>query len=331
MSGAKVSIIIPVFNAASFLREALESALAQREIPCEIIAVDDGSTDGSRTILRSYGNAVTRLESGHGGASAARNLGTAKAVGEFFQYLDADDRLRPGAVAARVQALESSGGDVAYGGWQRLEETQGGRYVPGAQIQRDLAQIHHDPALAWLTQFWCPPAALLYRRRIVEKIGSWNPRLAYIQDARFGLDAALHGAKFVRVAGIGADYRVHSRSLSRRDPAGFVRDVFENAREVENYFRSRGNLSAEQRQALSDVYNYTSRQFLRMEDRLFDASLKALYGVQPGFRLNWPKTAGALASVVGPHTACRIMNVLQPISAALRGRTILPEERREAA
>src|SRR5882724_6628365 len=90
-----VSIVIPCFNAERFLTETLESAFLQTYPHTEIIVIDDGSTDGTARIIRSY---ATRLIAEFGpnrGASAARNRGTALARGEFLQYLDADDLLPP--------------------------------------------------------------------------------------------------------------------------------------------------------------------------------------------------------------------------------------------
>ena len=104
-----VSIVIPCYNAERFLAEALESAFLQSYPSTEIIVVDDGSTDRTADLIRAYGDSVLADFGSHGGASAARNRGTALARGEFIQYLDADDLLTPDAVAHRVAALQKTG------------------------------------------------------------------------------------------------------------------------------------------------------------------------------------------------------------------------------
>lgn len=90
MTGNRISVVIPVFNGERFLAEAIQSALNQTLPPAEIIVVDDGSTHGSLTVARSFPGA-TVLELSHGGVSAARNAGVARASGDYLAFLDADD------------------------------------------------------------------------------------------------------------------------------------------------------------------------------------------------------------------------------------------------
>ncbi|MBP8270349.1 MAG: glycosyltransferase family 2 protein [Sphaerotilus sp.] len=88
---ALVSAVIPAFNTERYLRRAIESVLAQRYGPVECIVVDDGSTDRSGEIARSFGNRVRYIAQANGGASAARNTGIHAARGEYIAFLDADD------------------------------------------------------------------------------------------------------------------------------------------------------------------------------------------------------------------------------------------------
>lgn len=91
-----VSIIIPAYNSREFLPATLESCLAQTYSPCEIIVVDDGSTDGTADMLRDrYGAHVRVLRQDNAGAGAARNRGIRAARGEFIQFCDSDDLLLP--------------------------------------------------------------------------------------------------------------------------------------------------------------------------------------------------------------------------------------------
>jgi glycosyltransferase involved in cell wall biosynthesis len=85
-----VSVIIPVYNGERFIAESIESALEQSYSPIEIILVDDGSTDGSLQIARSYDN-IQILKQAHQGVSSARNAGIAAARGSFLAFLDSDD------------------------------------------------------------------------------------------------------------------------------------------------------------------------------------------------------------------------------------------------
>ena len=160
-----VSIIIPCYNAERFLAETLESALGQTYRNIEIIVVDDGSTDNSGGIIRSYGDRIKAQFGPNRGASAARNLGTELARGEFIQYLDADDLLIIDAVERRIAALHKGAADVAYSDWERLVETEPGVFEVDAipRVCR-IEDVHPNPEIAVITRFWAPPAALTYRR-----------------------------------------------------------------------------------------------------------------------------------------------------------------------
>jgi glycosyltransferase involved in cell wall biosynthesis len=99
-----VSVVIPVYNAEPFLRETLDSVLAQDYEPFEVIVVDDGSTDGSGAIARSYPEVRYLLQENQGPA-VARNAGIAAARGEFLAFFDADDVMLPNKLSVQVGYL----------------------------------------------------------------------------------------------------------------------------------------------------------------------------------------------------------------------------------
>src|SRR5262245_23541574 len=200
-----VSVIIPCWNGGAWLRDALRSVAAQDMDEVEVIVVDDGSTDDSAEIARREWPEVTLLQEGHRGASHARNAGTQRARGAFIQYLDADDLLVPGKLQTQIDALVTSDAEVAYGDWEEMR-TVLGEPAPSRLVAR---RLDGAAEIELFTDFWCPPAAYLFRRSIVDRVGGWNERLPIIQDARFALDCALRGARFVYCAGLMARYRVH--------------------------------------------------------------------------------------------------------------------------
>jgi glycosyltransferase involved in cell wall biosynthesis len=306
-----VSIVVPCYNAERFLAETLESAFAQTYQHTEIIVVDDGSTDGTAELVRSYGDRVQAEFGPNRGASAARNRGTALAAGEFIQYLDADDLLTPDSIAHRVAALKKSGGDVAYSDWERLVEVEPGIFEIGERIVRRIEDVHPDPQIALITSFWAPPAALTYGRAIVEKIGGWKEWLPVIQDARFLQDAGLVGGRFVYVPGVGARYRVHSgASLSRRSEAAFVADVFLNACDLQAGFDAQGRMQAGERRALAQIYDYAARVLFFHDKGTFRDCVARLYRVEPGFRLTWPKVASLASRMLGFNAAGALLSLL---------------------
>ena len=114
-----LSIIIPVYNVEPYLRECLDSLFAQDLTDCEVIAVNDGSTDGSRNILEEYKekyqDVLVIVDKVNGGLSSARNAGVEQAKGDYYYYLDSDDYLKTHAMASiRLAVLESEKADVIY-------------------------------------------------------------------------------------------------------------------------------------------------------------------------------------------------------------------------
>jgi glycosyltransferase involved in cell wall biosynthesis len=110
MATPKVSVIIPNYNYSQYLREAIDSVLAQTYPEIEIIVVDDGSTDGSREVLESYGQRISVIFQKNAGVSAARNNGVSQSCGEYIAFLDADDAWFPAKIERQVKMFESDAG-----------------------------------------------------------------------------------------------------------------------------------------------------------------------------------------------------------------------------
>jgi glycosyltransferase involved in cell wall biosynthesis len=103
-----VSVVMPVFNAAPYLREAIDSVLTQDYPALEMIVVDDGSTDGSTEILRSYGDRIRVLAQERRGPAAARNIGVRQARGDYIAFHDADDFWMPHKLTEQVALMREA-------------------------------------------------------------------------------------------------------------------------------------------------------------------------------------------------------------------------------
>ena len=101
-----VTVVIPCFNAAPFLRATLESALNQSHAPCEVLVIDDGSTDQSAAIAASYGPPVRVISQANQGESVARNRGIEEARGSWIAFLDSDDLWMPEKLERQLTAAQ---------------------------------------------------------------------------------------------------------------------------------------------------------------------------------------------------------------------------------
>lgn len=266
-----VSVIIPCYNSEKYLTETVESVFNQIFHDYEIILINDGSVDSTQKIIESFGKSVRSESIPQSGVSVARNRGTMISTGKFVQYLDSDDLLRPHALGERVDALINADADVAYSDWQKLEKNAHGIFYRGTIVSRKIEDINTDPQIALFTDFWAPPGALMYSRKIVEAIGGWNESLPIIQDARFLLDAALNGAKFVHVPGVGMDYRItHHGSLSTKDPVAFLRDALLNTRQIHAIWERRGILSDRHTKAILQSYDYVAKLSFGKDKEMFN-------------------------------------------------------------
>jgi FkbM family methyltransferase len=300
---SRVSVIVPCFNAREWIRDALRSVLDQDMGDVEIIVVDDGSTDGSPEIIAREYPEVELVRSEHRGPSTARNLGTRRSTGDYIQYLDADDLLGSGKLELQLRALADTGADVVYGDWLELRPTPSGtgELVTGRRVAR---RIDGAPEIALFTDFWSPPAAYLFRRGIVERVGGWRADLPVIQDARFVLDCALHGGRFVYCPGEAARYRVHAGgSVSTRDPREFTRDCMRNAVSVERWWTEHGGVNPARKAALIKVYGQVARTSYDTDRPTFAAAYGALERLEPGYVPRSPRSVRALARMVGYRRA----------------------------
>jgi glycosyltransferase involved in cell wall biosynthesis len=259
-----ISVVIPCFNAATTIGATIESALSQ-DVDREVIVVDDGSTDASAEIVRAFGTQIVAHFGPNAGASAARNIGWSLGRGDWVQFLDSDDLLYPRSLATSLEVVRSRGADVVVGGWREFNE-RGGQRIITRERTVDARQVSANPEIAFATNDWAPPVAVLYRRDLVQRIGGFRADLPVIQDARFLFDAARCGGRFALSGHVAGLYRMQPESLSRRNPVRFWEDIFYNGKQIEALWRSDGPLPPERRDALASIYRHVAQGLLAAGD-----------------------------------------------------------------
>jgi glycosyltransferase involved in cell wall biosynthesis len=189
-----VSIVIPVYNRAAMLREAVDSVLAQTWRPIEIIIVDDGSTDDTPAVVaelcRCHSDIVRALRQSNAGPGVARQLGLEDARGEFVQFLDSDDLLLPPKFALQIAGLRSDPeADIAYG--KAYARVNGERMSSPAQRTGECVRTLFPSLLQ--EPIW-PTMTPLYRRTALVRVGAW-PRKRQLEDWEYDAQAAALGLK----------------------------------------------------------------------------------------------------------------------------------------
>jgi len=181
-----VSILIPAFNAAPWIAQTLDSALAQTWPQIEILVVDDGSTDNTLDIARSYKNKSLRVISQpNAGAAAARNTGLRAALGDYIQFLDADDLLAPDKIERQMLALaEAPANSIASSPWGRFENAPEQAVFTPEENWRDSAPVDWL-CLNFAGRGMMPPAAWLVPRRLIAATGPWDERLSLNDDGEY--------------------------------------------------------------------------------------------------------------------------------------------------
>jgi hypothetical protein len=234
-----VTIIVISFNYGRFLRTAIDSALAQTYRPLEVIVVDDGSTDGSQTIIASYGSRIKPLLQENRGETAANNAGFAVASGEIVMFLDSDDALRCDAAARTVQewhagiakiqfqlsVIDKDGNTI---GWQ----------IPRFPADMSPARIRHDVTRTG-GYLWPPTTGNAYARDFLRQVMPLSTEMfPGAPDGAINTVAPLFGNVVTLHETLGC-YRIHDTNVwaSRRlEPERIAKDILLLQRMAE-YFR----------------------------------------------------------------------------------------------
>lgn len=204
MSPPLISVVIPAHNAAAFLAPTLASVFAQDHRPIEVILVDDGSTDDTLAIAKSWSPALRVCHQDNAGPSAARNRGIAMAEGEYLAFIDADDTWLPGRLHRHVAILtERPDLDMVLG----LVQLDYGAGEDALRFRSD------EPAIA-LFSF----GAGLFRRGLFQLVGPLSEDLRNTEDADWFMRARDCGANWLVDQQSVLVYRRHGANMTEQLP-----------------------------------------------------------------------------------------------------------------
>jgi glycosyltransferase involved in cell wall biosynthesis len=308
-----VSIVIPCYNAKPWIADAIESALAQTYSPIEVVVVDDGSTDGSKEIIRFFGQRVNLVLQNHGGASKARNRGIEESSGEFIQFLDADDILFPHCVMRKMEVALKENADVVYsGGFFFNLEANAGTYESYAPPKNDRPGL-----VAHIIRSSLVTTILLCRRDRLMRIRGFKEELTNGQEHELLLRLALTGSKFAYVPGaLSCNRTSHNynsiTSVTQQHP-----DRLE-----ELFCRFEGMLKETDlwlppvRAALSSQFHMVGVNYIHfsnMQKAL--AMFKKAKEIEPDYIAGLPLSRRLLVPILGGYTAEKLLRKLRKIAA----------------
>ena len=209
----RLSVIVPVYNAAPYLRDCVDSLLAQRFADYEVVLVDDGSKDGSGAIcdeLAGKDPRVVALHKENGGACSARNCGIDHARGEFIVFVDGDDLVTD----EHLEHLMESDADMVVTGLQKFG-AKNGTEKPARRddfgIDELAAHWNTPPEMNYL---YCYPVSKRFRTRILWEHGiRFDESLFFSEDMCFNMDYYCYAESFTELPY--ADYKYRLLSVTR--------------------------------------------------------------------------------------------------------------------
>ena len=224
----RVSVIIPAYNASRFIRETLESVLAQSYRDFEVVVVDDGSTDATRELVESFAqrvaqppSAVRCIRQANAGPSAARNRGIREARGTLIAFVDADDLWLPEKLAEQVPLFDDAGRvGLVYCHAERMAAD--GQPLPTPHPPKPTGHV----LAGFLVRNHCPTSAAVLRRECFDRCGFFPEDMIWAEDWHLWLRVARH-YEFAAVERVLVRHRMYAGALTSQ-----VERAYEGARRV---------------------------------------------------------------------------------------------------
>ena len=215
MNESKVSIIIPTYNRSKLLRRAIESIIRQTYKNWELVVVDDGSTDNTKSIVDEYIKKDKRIfykyQENSGGCSSPKNLGLKLSSGKYITFLDSDDEYLPKKLELQVKLLENSKiENLGFVGCQNL------RVIEQKIIENKISHRNNIYKILLENYFITTPGIVMIKRQVIDKIGFFDENLKISDDVDYFIRISKNGFNFDFVDEILFKYYQHKESLTEK-------------------------------------------------------------------------------------------------------------------
>ena len=304
-----VSIIIPTYNRAHYLKEAVSSVHQQSYRPIECIVVDDGSTDHTAEVvedlekLTSDNFMIKYVLQNNSGAQVARNRGTELASGEFIQYLDSDDLLYPDKLSNQVRFLEDHPDcDGVFGDWEK-----------GQLSEKEVIKgyLSENPIEQFLTDRCIANFSFLMRTELIKKTGQWDPDIKRNQEIDFHVRALLTGARFSYLPGKTGLWRTHNEV--RIANSTNLNDVVFFFQKMENLLTVKELFTNNLKEKIASLYIWLVDENIKQSKRLLIPALNEAFRLNPNIILTPKFTFKLINKYFGLRAAIHVWFFMRKI------------------
>lgn len=232
----KISVIVPTYNCAKYLGQAIESILTQSKSAFEVIVVDDGSTDDTASVLEPFRNKISVIRQRNKGVSSARNAGIAVATGDWIAFLDSDDIWLPNKLELYIEAMASCPDSIVYySEFSLLEADQHGNFpvvesngILNNDIKSDADHsgwIYHQLLLT----NWVLTSTAIVKKSVFDTVEMFDENLVIAEDWDLFLRVSRQG-QFYKIKQPLSLYRITPNSLTKTiKPVDYIKTVLDSA------------------------------------------------------------------------------------------------------
>lgn len=211
MNSPKVSVIIPTYNSAHFIIEAVDSVLAQTFTDFEVLVIDDGSKDNTKEVLtEKYGNSIQYFYKENSGVSKARNFGIEKAKGKYVAFLDSDDAWIPEKLEKQIVALEKNPANKAcYSSFYLCDENLNPTGINSSERKADALTD-----LLLIGNVVATPSTVIAEKELFQQVGGFDDQLSQCADWEMWIRLATK-TEFIYIDEPLLKYRIHGANMSK--------------------------------------------------------------------------------------------------------------------